>query len=337
MRRPAGEAAREGHARVRWPCVYGTRVWLTRVCVLGTLSKQGFETIMMNCNPETVSTDYDTSTRLYFEPITGARVCVCVCVCGTIACACVYGTRVRVCFGTRLGASRARSALTPASTAARTALSPAPARVPLCVCFSSHAAHATVPPCRYAHTHTRSLASPPPALLRAAVEDVLNVIEAERPEGIIVQVGACVGVYAPFGTHTRVCVCARLTRARVVSCLAAWGGRRGSARTAHNAPHSHAPPPCLRAAASKSHLPVCGVRRCRLPSPPHPSCSARRRLQPQFGGQTPLKIAMDLDRALKANPIPAASGKGVRVCMAAVGTRVCVCVCMCVCVCVCVW
>lgn len=30
----------------------------------------GFETIMMNCNPETVSTDYDTSNRLYFEPIT---------------------------------------------------------------------------------------------------------------------------------------------------------------------------------------------------------------------------------------------------------------------------
>ena len=34
-------------------------------------SRQGYETIMMNCNPETVSTDYDTSTRLYFEPITG--------------------------------------------------------------------------------------------------------------------------------------------------------------------------------------------------------------------------------------------------------------------------
>ena len=32
--------------------------------------KIGFETIMMNCNPETVSTDYDTSSRLYFEPIT---------------------------------------------------------------------------------------------------------------------------------------------------------------------------------------------------------------------------------------------------------------------------
>jgi len=34
------------------------------------LSKQGFETIMVNCNPETVSTDYDTSDRLYFEPLT---------------------------------------------------------------------------------------------------------------------------------------------------------------------------------------------------------------------------------------------------------------------------
>jgi carbamoyl-phosphate synthase large subunit len=34
------------------------------------LSKDGFETIMINCNPETVSTDYDTSDRLYFEPLT---------------------------------------------------------------------------------------------------------------------------------------------------------------------------------------------------------------------------------------------------------------------------
>jgi carbamoyl-phosphate synthase large subunit len=34
------------------------------------LSKLGFETIMVNCNPETVSTDYDTSDRLYFEPLT---------------------------------------------------------------------------------------------------------------------------------------------------------------------------------------------------------------------------------------------------------------------------
>ncbi|HEU4476642.1 MAG TPA: carbamoyl-phosphate synthase large subunit, partial [Methyloceanibacter sp.] len=35
-----------------------------------SLSAAGFETIMVNCNPETVSTDYDTSDRLYFEPLT---------------------------------------------------------------------------------------------------------------------------------------------------------------------------------------------------------------------------------------------------------------------------
>ena len=34
------------------------------------LRDAGFETIMINCNPETVSTDYDTSDRLYFEPLT---------------------------------------------------------------------------------------------------------------------------------------------------------------------------------------------------------------------------------------------------------------------------
>ena len=34
------------------------------------LSAKGYETIMINCNPETVSTDYDTSDRLYFEPLT---------------------------------------------------------------------------------------------------------------------------------------------------------------------------------------------------------------------------------------------------------------------------
>jgi len=38
------------------------------------LSKQGYETIMVNCNPETVSTDYDTSDRLYFEPLTAEDV-----------------------------------------------------------------------------------------------------------------------------------------------------------------------------------------------------------------------------------------------------------------------
>jgi carbamoyl-phosphate synthase large subunit len=35
-----------------------------------TLREAGYETIMVNCNPETVSTDYDTSNRLYFEPLT---------------------------------------------------------------------------------------------------------------------------------------------------------------------------------------------------------------------------------------------------------------------------
>jgi len=35
-----------------------------------TLSEAGYETVMVNCNPETVSTDYDTSDRLYFEPLT---------------------------------------------------------------------------------------------------------------------------------------------------------------------------------------------------------------------------------------------------------------------------
>jgi carbamoyl-phosphate synthase large subunit len=41
-------------------------------CVHAALSmrESGFETIMVNCNPETVSTDYDTSDRLYFEPVT---------------------------------------------------------------------------------------------------------------------------------------------------------------------------------------------------------------------------------------------------------------------------
>ena len=45
-------------------------------CVHATmgLADAGFETIMINCNPETVSTDYDTSDRLYFEPLTSEDV-----------------------------------------------------------------------------------------------------------------------------------------------------------------------------------------------------------------------------------------------------------------------
>ncbi|MEC8796012.1 MAG: carbamoyl-phosphate synthase large subunit, partial [Pseudomonadota bacterium] len=38
------------------------------------LTEAGYETIMVNCNPETVSTDYDTSDRLYFEPLTFEHV-----------------------------------------------------------------------------------------------------------------------------------------------------------------------------------------------------------------------------------------------------------------------
>ncbi|MEO0598140.1 MAG: carbamoyl-phosphate synthase large subunit, partial [Chloroflexota bacterium] len=39
-----------------------------------SLSEMGYETIMVNCNPETVSTDYDTADRLYFEPLTAEDV-----------------------------------------------------------------------------------------------------------------------------------------------------------------------------------------------------------------------------------------------------------------------
>jgi carbamoyl-phosphate synthase large subunit len=39
-----------------------------------SLTEAGYETIMVNCNPETVSTDYDTSDRLYFEPLTAEDV-----------------------------------------------------------------------------------------------------------------------------------------------------------------------------------------------------------------------------------------------------------------------
>jgi carbamoyl-phosphate synthase large subunit len=45
-------------------------------CVHGVMAMEedGYETIMVNCNPETVSTDYDTSDRLYFEPLTFEHV-----------------------------------------------------------------------------------------------------------------------------------------------------------------------------------------------------------------------------------------------------------------------
>ena len=45
-------------------------------CVHASLAlrEAGYETVMVNCNPETVSTDYDTSDRLYFEPLTAEDV-----------------------------------------------------------------------------------------------------------------------------------------------------------------------------------------------------------------------------------------------------------------------
>jgi carbamoyl-phosphate synthase large subunit len=47
-----------------------------------SLSAAGYETVMVNCNPETVSTDYDTSDRLFFEPLTGEDV---LAICATLA------------------------------------------------------------------------------------------------------------------------------------------------------------------------------------------------------------------------------------------------------------
>src|SRR5690606_41455237 len=55
-----------GHNRI------GQRLELDYCCVHAAyaLKDAGFETVMVNCNPETVSTDYDTSDRPYFEPLT---------------------------------------------------------------------------------------------------------------------------------------------------------------------------------------------------------------------------------------------------------------------------
>ena len=65
-------AAREGrHPRQRaQPHRPGHRVRLRCVHAAFALRDAGVEAIMVNCNPETVSTDYDTSDRLYFEPLT---------------------------------------------------------------------------------------------------------------------------------------------------------------------------------------------------------------------------------------------------------------------------
>ncbi len=75
-RRPRCAAREAGgdHPRQRaQPDRPGHRVRLllrARVHGLGAVPRRGYETVMVNCNPETVSTDYDTSDRLYFEPLT---------------------------------------------------------------------------------------------------------------------------------------------------------------------------------------------------------------------------------------------------------------------------
>ncbi len=55
------------------------------------LSEMGYETVMVNCNPETVSTDYDTSDRLYFEPLTFEDVMDIVDVENPVGCVVTFG------------------------------------------------------------------------------------------------------------------------------------------------------------------------------------------------------------------------------------------------------
>ena len=56
----AGPNRIDGHPEFDYCCVHASYA----------LHEAGFGTIMVNCNPETVSTDYDTSDKLYFEPLT---------------------------------------------------------------------------------------------------------------------------------------------------------------------------------------------------------------------------------------------------------------------------
>ena len=73
---PECEAAPSGRDKVMilggGPNRIGQGIEFDYCCVHAAyaLTEAGFETIMVNCNPETVSTDYDTSDRLYFEPLT---------------------------------------------------------------------------------------------------------------------------------------------------------------------------------------------------------------------------------------------------------------------------
>jgi carbamoyl-phosphate synthase large subunit len=75
-----GEVARSSRPRViilgSGPNRIGQGIEFDYCCVHASLALRaaGYETVMINCNPETVSTDYDTSDRLYFEPLTAEDV-----------------------------------------------------------------------------------------------------------------------------------------------------------------------------------------------------------------------------------------------------------------------
>ena len=68
-RRPSG---RRCSSSARGPNRIGQGIEFDYSCVHAVMALRdaGFETVMVNCNPETVSTDYDTADRLYFEPLT---------------------------------------------------------------------------------------------------------------------------------------------------------------------------------------------------------------------------------------------------------------------------
>jgi len=77
---PESEAAPSGRDKIvilgGGPNRIGQGIEFDYCCVHAAyaLTEAGYETIMVNCNPETVSTDYDTSDRLYFEPLTAEDV-----------------------------------------------------------------------------------------------------------------------------------------------------------------------------------------------------------------------------------------------------------------------
>ena len=72
MRGRADRRARRSWCWAAGPNRIGQGIEFDYCCVHAALAmrEDGYETIMVNCNPETVSTDYDTSDRLYFEPVT---------------------------------------------------------------------------------------------------------------------------------------------------------------------------------------------------------------------------------------------------------------------------